>query len=312
MRAEVLWLLRALRRLACVLPERWVGRLGRWLGLLAFHVLRIRRRVTLGNLRSALRLEEAAARRLAARVYIHLGTGTLELLRVSRLTAASARSLLGEAGVRRLHELLAGEGARRSAPGLLVLSAHLGHWDLLACAAARCGLPVNVVTRSIKSTAVNRFWMEERQACGVRLLPATGSARAILNALRRGEAVAMLIDQHEPGGEEVTFFGRPARASVALARLARATRARVVPVFLLRRDGGFALEVGEPLPLRWSDDYRADLRQATQAMTGLVERAISEQPEQWLWLHRRWKGSGERFRPEGTGCQVAKIPSAQG
>jgi KDO2-lipid IV(A) lauroyltransferase len=131
-------------------------------------------------------------------------------------------------------------------------------------------------------------------------------------ALRGGEAGAMGIARLERGGVVVTFFGRPARASAALARLARATGAPVVPVFLVRRGGGFALEVGEPVPLRWSDDYRADLRRATQVMTELVERAIREQPEQWLWLHRRWKGSGDKPGVEAVDRRVARIPSSQG
>jgi len=294
-------LLRLLRAVVCALPERWVRRLGRWLGRLAFSVLRIRRRVAVGNLRAALGLRAPEARRLAARVYAHLGTGTLELLRVSRLDEEQAASLLGPRGLAQLRLLLS-EGR-----GLLVLSAHLGHWDLLACASARSGIPVAVVTRSIKQGALNRFWMEDREACGVRLLPAAGSAREILKALRRGSAVAMLIDQHEPGGEVVSFFGRPASTSTALARLARATRVPVVPVFLVRRGDGFVLDVGEPVPLRWTQDRRGDLHRATQQLTTVVEEAIARCPEQWLWLHRRWKLGKDVGAP---GRRVVKSPTA--
>jgi Kdo2-lipid IVA lauroyltransferase/acyltransferase len=293
-------LLRVIRSLACVLSEAWVRRLGGWLGWFAFHVLRVRRAVAVSNLRLALGLDVPQARRLAARVYVHLATGAIELLRVSALRPERAAALLGEQGLARLRALLA------DGHGVLVLSAHLGHWDLLACASARCGIPVTVVTRSIKSSSLNRFWMDERSACGVRLLPAKGSARAVVNALRRSEAVAMLIDQHEPGGEEVSFFGRPAATSAALARFARATRAPVVAAFLVRTTGGFRMEITDPLPLRWTDHRGADLRLATQQLTQVLERVIAQHPEQWLWLHRRWKLPA---RGAAQGGQIPQHPA---
>jgi len=261
------------------LTPLWVHRLGALFGWLLFSVLRIRRRVTLQNIQAALGLRRAARVLLARKVYAHLCTGALELFRASALQRREAERMLGRSGLALLRRHLA------KGRGLLVLSAHVGQWDLLACAAARCGLKVNVVTREIKTGWLNRVWMEERAACGVRLLPARGSARAIVAALRRNEVVALVLDQHEPGGAVVPFLGRPAATGTALARLARATGAPVVPVFLLREGLGFRLVVEEPLKVERGDD----VVEVTAAFNHVIEAQVLETPEQWLWLHRRWK-----------------------
>ncbi len=275
-------LLAALTWLAVRTPERWLRGIGACLGWLAY-ALGVRRRVTLENLQRALGLPRADARRLARRVYGHLGRGALEFLTVGRLDRERASRILEGPGLGRLQQLLA------AGRGLLVISAHLGNWDLLACAAARLGIPVNVVTRQIKRTWINRFWMGERAACGVRLLPAQGSAGAIFRALRQGEVVALVLDQHEPGGLPVPFFGRPAATGTAAARLARATGAPVVPAFLPREGAGFQLEVGEVVDLAWTGDRAQDVQRATERLSAEVEVAVRRWPEQWLWLHRRWK-----------------------
>lgn len=261
----------------------WIRRIGCLLGNLVFSVLRVRRRVTLDNIRRSLMLPERQCRRLARKVYQHLCIGALEFLQLGRLTPCRARQILGESGLHRLRQIL--KGGR----GMLVLSAHLGNWDLLACAAALSGFKVNVVTRQIKATWINRYWMAKRRACGVNLLLAHGSARAIVNALRRNEIVAMVLDQHEPGGLPVPFFGRPAATGSALARLARVTGAPVVPAFLLREANGFRLDVQQPLSLARTTSRHSDAFENTRLFSEVLEKSIATCPQQWLWLHRRWK-----------------------
>jgi Kdo2-lipid IVA lauroyltransferase/acyltransferase len=278
-------LVRLLGHLAGRLPDRWLGPLARALAWLAFSLLRLRRRVALENLSRSLGLAEREARALARSVYWHLALGALELPRTHRITTARAMEILGPEGLSRLRSLLA------VGRGVLVLSAHLGNWDLLACATALAGFPVSVVTRRIKNTALDRYWMEQRARCGVRLLEARGSAAKIVAALRRNEVVAFVLDQHEPGGEPVPFFGRHAATSTALARIALATRAPVLPAFLLRgeRPGTFRLLLKDACMSSTPPHPRSEAAVLTAIFTKILEQAIREFPEQWLWLHRRWK-----------------------
>jgi Kdo2-lipid IVA lauroyltransferase/acyltransferase len=279
-------LLRLLEHLVCGLSLQGLRRIGRILGRLVFSVLRIRRRVTVGNIQRALGLSAAESVRLARRVYENLGIGALEFMRVGKMTPQHAQAIMGQPGLSKLQQQL-----ERSGRGLLVLSAHLGNWDMLACAAARCGLPVNVITRQIKTGWVNRFWMNRRRECGVNLLPAQGSAVKTVRALRDQEVVALVLDQHEPGGVPTPFFGRPAATGAALARLALATGAPVVPAFLLRTDTdeGFQLQVGEALELSHTGRREIDIKANTQLFTQQIEAQVRLNPDQWLWLHRRWK-----------------------
>jgi KDO2-lipid IV(A) lauroyltransferase len=277
-------MLRLLSWLVGLLPERWTARLGAALGWLAFSVLRVRRRVAVDNLRRSLGLPRRPAERLARRVYSHLATGALEFLQVHRLSLVRSRALLGDRILERIDRL-------RQGRGLLILTAHLGQWDLLACAAGLCGVPLHVVTRSVKNRCINRLWMERRRRCGVRLLPARGSARAAMRALEDDEVVALVLDQHDPEGAAVPLFGRPAATSTALARMARASGAPVLPVFLVRdeRGAGFRLVVKELIDVPRTPDRWGDVLAATTRFNQTIEEVVRAYPDQWLWLHRRWK-----------------------
>lgn len=278
-------MLRLITGLVSRLPLSWIRALGRWLGWLTFNLLRIRRRTAVAHIGQALEMDPGASMALAREAYGQLGQGAMEFLQIGGLTPSSATALLGEEGLTKLRRVL------DQGRGMLALSAHLGNWDLLACAAACAGLPVNVLTRQIKTSWINNFWMEQRRGCGVRLLPAAGSAVKIRRALQCNEIVALVLDQHEPGGVAVPFFGRPAATSDTLARLARAFGSPVVPVFLLRTRDGFRLEVDDPLALDFTEDREEDLLQITCRCTQVLEEKIRRYPAQWLWLHRRWKNA---------------------
>lgn len=272
------------------LSPRVTAALGRLLGDVVWSLLRLRRAVVMENLAAALpHLSPLERCRTAREVYRHLGRVALEYFQLRQLTPERARCLIGDENLERFRALLSrGRGA-------LVLSAHLGNWDLLACSAAVCGIPVNVITRRIKNRSLDRFWTSRRRRCGVRLLPASGSARNVMRALRRNEVVVFVLDQHAPGGEVVPFLGRPAATSRSLARVARATGAPVVPVFMPRLGSEYAsqvldtVEVGETKCDSLDDDSLDDVRLSTTRYSAIIEQVVREYPTQWFWLHRRWK-----------------------
>ena len=273
-------MLGGLSAFVCALPPLLATLLGSGLGWLLWHLLRIRRGLAITQIGGALALSRTAASALAKRSYLHLGALVVDYLRLPLLTAERARELLGSRQLETLARLAQGRGA-------LILTAHLGYWDLLACAAAKCGLRVNVITREIRGSRVNQFWMAQRRRCGVRLLPASGVAFDVVRALRRGEIVALALDQHQPGGLEVPFFRRRAATSTSLARLALATGAPVVPAFLVRGDSDeLQFCLGEPISVREVGNATRDFNQA-------IEAAVRLHPEQWFWVHRRWKVGDE-------------------
>ena len=176
--------------------------------------------------------------------------------------------------------------------GVLALTAHLGNWDLLACSQAASGLPLSIVTRRSKNRHVNRFWMESREAFGVGMYADRNSKEQILSDLQQGGVTGFVLDQHMPPKHStpVTFLGRMCSATPGLAALHLDSGAPVVPVFLTRTSPGrFEVHFEPPVEEQLTGDRERDLRTLTQAYTDVIDRWVAKYPEQWLWVHRRWK-----------------------
>jgi KDO2-lipid IV(A) lauroyltransferase len=172
-----------------------------------------------------------------------------------------------------------------------LLAAHLGNWEVAAAAWASRGQPVALIAKAIKNGTVNALWTATREKFGMRLLSQRGSYAECLRALRQNEAVACMLDQNMTSDEGlfVEFFGRPACTTPGLAMLAARTGVAVVPVQFIRLAGGRHLCRFLPaLPPPPNQDP-ASLRAATQEYTAILETMIRDHPEQWIWVHRRWR-----------------------
>ena len=171
-------------------------------------------------------------------------------------------------------------------------AAHLANWELPALAAARLGIDASVLYRPPSVRAVADAILKIRSGCMGTLIPSGFDAPLRLaNALQRGEHVAMLVDQYELRGVDVTFFGRTCKVSPLIGQLARHTDCFVRGIRIVRLGDGnqFWGEVTEPLDLPRDAQGLVDVPRAMQTITSVVEDWVREHPEQWLWLHRRWR-----------------------
>jgi KDO2-lipid IV(A) lauroyltransferase len=175
-------------------------------------------------------------------------------------------------------------------PGL-IFSAHLANWELPAICAARYGLDATAVFRPPNDPAVAHVVHEIRsETMGGLEAARQGAAFAMQAVLERGGHLGMLIDQHFTRGVAVEFFGRPALTNPVMAKFARAFECPVHGVRVIRLPTGrFRLELTPALDLPRDAEGRIDVQGAMQAMTRVVEGWIREHPEQWLWMHRRWR-----------------------
>lgn len=173
----------------------------------------------------------------------------------------------------------------------LCFAAHLGNWELPAVAAATHGLPSAVVYRMPNNRAVAAEIERIRAPLMGRLIRTRVEAPVeMAAALRRGEHLGMLVDQHFSRGVDVTFFGRRCKANPALARLARGIECPVVGVRVIRLpEGRFRVEAVGPLDLPRARGGAIDVPATTQMITSIVEGWVRDHPEQWLWFHRRWR-----------------------
>jgi KDO2-lipid IV(A) lauroyltransferase len=189
----------------------------------------------------------------------------------------------------RTHELF--HQLRLDGKPALIFASHLANWEMPALAAVAHGLDTAILYRRPNIASADRIIQEMRQVKMGTLIPAGRDAPLRLaEALQKGQHVAMLVDQYLTGGVEVTFFGRKTRANPMLARLLRQVECPVHGVRIIRLPGNrFRAELTEEVkPVR--DEYgKIDVQGTTQAITSVVEGWIREYPEQWLWLHRRWR-----------------------
>jgi KDO2-lipid IV(A) lauroyltransferase len=189
----------------------------------------------------------------------------------------------------RTHELFA--QLRLDGKPALIFASHLGNWELPAVAAVAHGLDAAILFRRPNSQQANRIIEELRAVKMGTLIPAGRDAPLRLaEALQNGQHVAMLVDQYLTNGVEVTFFGRKTKANPMLARLLRQIECPIHGVRIIRLPGHrFRAELSEEVKPVRDASGQIDVQGTMQAVTSVVEGWIREYPDQWLWLHRRWR-----------------------
>jgi Kdo2-lipid IVA lauroyltransferase/acyltransferase len=189
------------------------------------------------------------------------------------------------------------EEARRRGRGVLFATGHLGNWELSAFAHALLCAPMHVVVRPLDNPLIDALVERRRALSGNRIIEKKDFARSILKALHRNEAVGILVDQNTglDQGAFVDFFGIPACSGTSFARIAAHSGAAVLPGFAVWCESERRYRLKFYPLLEISGDAVED----TQRLQAAVERAVREHPEQWLWIHRRWKtrpaGESDRY-----------------
>jgi KDO2-lipid IV(A) lauroyltransferase len=250
------------------------------------------------NLESALpELDPFEREEINRGVYENLGRVVLSMARMPRLTPANIGCWIEYDGFEHYQRAL--EKGR----GALFMTAHLGNWELSAFAHALFGNPMHVMVRPLDNPWLDRLVDRYRRLAGNQTVRKQDAGLKVLRALRNNEAVGILVDQNTTEKDRVfvDFFGRKASASSAFVKLAQRSGAAVIPGFALWRPaaGKYVLKFYPPLEWNDSGDPGRDLLENTQLCHSMLERVIREQPEQWLWIHRRWKTQPEEATVTG-------------
>jgi KDO2-lipid IV(A) lauroyltransferase len=267
------------------------ARIGRWIGRAAFRILRRRRRVALRNLEAAYPdapsgLSSDERRALARRTFEHFACVVVEILRFPLLDKESSVSRVEFAGLEHMRAALA-EGK-----GAIFCAGHFGNWELAALVLGYAGFPMTMLTRPLDNPRLERLLARYRAASGNRLLHKHASLRHLMRDLRDGQAVTIVIDQHfgDANAVVVNFMGRPAATTPAVALLSLKTGAPVVMVFPVALGGGRYRVLCEPgPPAALTGDRAHDEAVLTETMTRRLEHYVRKHPEQWLWMHERWR-----------------------
>jgi len=273
-----------LNRLITKLPSRPLGHL---LGHGLYLCDRAARRTVRRNLAFAFPdLSPAAVRARSRRVFGNYGITLVEILQLGFMTPADVEGRIRLYGIKHFRD------AYVQHRGVIAVSAHLGNWEL-GVQAMPCMFDgkVTAVAKRFKNNRFERWLHYIRTRFGNSILYKKGSLADMTAILRGGGVLAVLMDMaRRKDGVDITFFGKKATATPAVAMLALRCRCPVVPVFCVREpDGVIGIHGHPPIEMRRSRDLRADLVENTQRITDVIERVVREHPEQWHWLMRRWK-----------------------
>jgi KDO2-lipid IV(A) lauroyltransferase len=286
----VVW---ALVRLLGLLPRRAARGIGAGVGALAYRILPRLRSVGTRNLEIAFpEWSEAQRQEVLRKLYRNLGWELAEFCQMPGYTPENTRSFLRYDGLERY------VAARDKGKGVLIVTGHLGAWELSSFYHSLMGHPMSMVIRRLDNAKVDQLVNGIRCLHGNRVLHKDDFARGLLGAMRHGESVGILMDTNmtPPQGVFVPYFGRLACTASGLARVALKTGATVLPGFMLWEDAAqkYVLHFGEEIVFDRTGDDEVDTVANTAKCTAAIEAYVRQYPDQWLWVHRRWK-----TRPEG-------------
>jgi KDO2-lipid IV(A) lauroyltransferase len=271
-----------------LLPRRLARAIGIAIGAGAFRGLGRLRRVGLRNLELAFpEMTEQKREAVLHSEYRNLGLLLAEFCKMRDYTAATASRFIRYEGLENYLQ------AQARGKGVLVLTGHLGAWELSSFYHSLMGMPMGMVIRRLDNPLVDAFVNRIRCLHGNRVIHKDDFARGLIASMRAGETVGILMDTNmtPPQGVFVPFFGVQACTASGMARIAAKTGAAVVPGFLLWEESErkYVLHFGAELQVIHTGDAEQDALTNTAAFTAAIEGYVRQYPEQWLWMHRRWK-----------------------
>lgn len=270
-----------------ILPRLIALSLMRLLGRLGFILASGPRRRAIKHLTMVYGQEKNSAeiKNLARRVFIHFATVAGDFVRMPIIIRKGINSLVTTSGMEHLDQAFA------NGRGLLMITCHFGNWELMGAWLAENGYRMSVVGTTLFDPRLDQILVEARDNAGYTNIARGKGTRDILRTLKKGDAVGMLIDQDtKADGVFVNFFGRPAHTPSGPAVLARRLDVPIIPIFMyLKDDLTYHIECLPALELVKSDNEAYDIQTNTQKCSDAYEAMIRRFPEQWVWMHKRWK-----------------------
>ena len=274
-------------KLIGLFPRKLAQRIADLLGRTLFIVAKKHRCIAMDNLTYAFGHEKQPQEieNIARQVFINLVKVVFEIgwsLHLKENQMAEHFKIDGFHHIRNAYE---------KGKGVLVLTAHFGNWELLTVIGKIIKFTINIVVRPLDFKPLDHFIFNLRTRFGGKIIPKERSIHTIIRSLHRGEIVVLLMDQNVDWyeGVFVDFMGHRACTSKGLALLALKTGVPVIPVFMIREKSGFRAEFGPEIVTVKTGDRQRDIETNTQEYNRVIENFIRLYPDQWFWVHQRWK-----------------------
>lgn len=288
-RVLVYGLARGLGFILYLLPRPCLLAFGSFLGTTAYYLVPHHRAGTIANLTKAFGREKSPAeiKKIARGVFKNLAQTAMEVLQFPKWKNYPLDRLIEFGDAAEKYKSLLSEGK-----GLITITSHIGNWELLGGIPSMKGFQSQAIARRLRDPRFHNWVESLRHSIGVRLIYRDDSPRLIFQCLKKGEALGLLPDQDISGlkGVFVDFFGHPAHTSIAPVKLSLATGAPLVCIFLVRIPGGrYKIIFGETIRPQIETTEEESLKKYTALWMRDVENVIRAYPDQWGWMHDRWK-----------------------
>jgi KDO2-lipid IV(A) lauroyltransferase len=275
--------------LLCLLPYPLALFVADRLGELAFSVFRVRRKVSLNNLKNSFGTEfsNKQIKKIAQQSYRNIAKSVVEYSRSPILKGKKALDLVEFQGLENF------DWALKQKKGAIIVAGHFGSWELMGAATAQKGYPIDFLVGEQHNLLVDNMMNKYRQMMGIGIIKMGVAAKGVIKAVRGNRMVAMLSDQDAGNdGTFVNFLGRPASTPKGPAAFALKTDAPIIMAFIIReKSKKQKIILEKPIHIEKSGDKEKDIQNLTQAYTSMLEQYIRKYPDHWFWPHRRWKST---------------------
>src|SRR4030042_4205024 len=276
-----------------ILPFRLSLKAGELYGLLLFYLWGSRRKIALQNLRNSI-LSNAIIisepiKKIVRDNFKNLGKSFAEIIKIYYGLGNKIIDSVSIEGIENFDE------AKLKGKGILVITGHCGNWELMSIASTSKHLRTAVVARPINNPYVNKFIENVRQKYGNYVIYKQAALKPIIKTLKNNGSVGILMDQAviSDEGYIIDFLGRGAWTTKMPALIARKKGAGVLPAFIHRTSTGHKIEIYPGIELSKNSDMENAIKEDTAKFSGFIEKYIKEHPGEWLWIHRRWKRTGQ-------------------
>jgi Kdo2-lipid IVA lauroyltransferase/acyltransferase len=272
-----------------VLPLQWALKAGEVLGLLLFYLWGSRRRIAIENLEKTVAIHSLIipepGETIIRNNFKNLGRSLAEIIKIYFGSGRKIMDAVHIEGIEHLH------AARAKGKGVLLITGHCGNWELLALSASAVLFPISIVARPINNPYINKFVERARKKYGNSIIYKKNALKPIMQGLKNNDCIGILMDQAviPEEGYVIDFLGRGAWTTKMPALIARKTGAAAIPAFIHRENHGHTIRVYPAVELSGDVDKENALKTDTEKFSSFIEGYIREHPDEWLWIHRRWK-----------------------
>lgn len=290
--------LKFLSRLVCLLPLKFCMTVGRGLAALIWLLLPAKRKqIASENIRRCLDVSPQEVERIARESTVQFGAMFMEVLSFPKLKG-NMSSHVKVVGLEHLTNYI--NSPERGGRGAVIAACHSDNWELMGGAFAQNGIPLVGVAKKQKSEGADKFINEYRTLIGMHITYRSG-VREMYKMLDEGHFIGLIMDQDvgRDDGVVVKFFNRATNFVTGAASMSRFRKIPIFPAFMHKNsDGTHTLEVFPPLKVERTTDKHADIKQMTQRLASLIEEHVRKYPDEWFWLHDRWKSMRVEFEPQ--------------